>query len=95
MPGSRPPPSADHAQAGVLSEAHQRALRQLPRKEYLLESREAVDLTLVDILLAYCYDHRTTEGEPSVESCWTVNKLASSLSWLEVGRGLGVAEGPA
>ena len=41
-------------------------------------------LGLVDLLFAYCYDHRTTEGEGNVESAWTMCKLSSTLSCLEV-----------
>ncbi len=41
-------------------------------------------LGLADILFAYAYDHRTTTGDPSVESAWTVAVLSPLLSWLEV-----------
>lgn len=41
-------------------------------------------LGLADILFAYAYDHRTTGGDPSVESAWTVATLSPLLSWLEV-----------
>jgi len=51
---------------------------------YLIAEPTAVLLGLLDVLLAYAYDHRTTSGDPSVESCWTVCKLATTLSWLEV-----------
>ncbi|KAK2194242.1 hypothetical protein NP493_1g05022 [Ridgeia piscesae] len=54
-------------------------------------------LSLVDIIFAYAYDHRTTEGENNVntgylfvhlvdilvESGWTIRKLSATLSWLE------------
>ncbi|KAJ3101375.1 Hsp90 cochaperone shq1 [Phlyctochytrium bullatum] len=43
-------------------------------------------LGLVDILFAYCYDHRITEGEHNVESPWTIAKIAATLSCLEVYR---------
>ncbi|ELU11824.1 hypothetical protein CAPTEDRAFT_188632 [Capitella teleta] len=39
---------------------------------------------LVDIIFAYAYNQRTTQGENSVESGWTICKLSSTLSWLEV-----------
>ncbi|CUF20333.1 Hypothetical protein, putative [Bodo saltans] len=39
-------------------------------------------LTL-DLLLAFSYDHLTTEGTSSSESVWTVCKLSPSLSWLD------------
>ena len=38
---------------------------------------------LVDLLFAYCYDVRTTAGEASCESGWTIRQLSSQLSWLE------------
>ena len=37
---------------------------------------------LVDILFAYCYDTRTTDGEHNVESAWTIIRLSSTFSWL-------------
>jgi protein SHQ1 len=39
-------------------------------------------LTL-DLLLAFSYDHLTSEGTSSSESVWTVCKLSPSLSWLD------------
>lgn len=47
------------------------------------EQRCSAFLTLIDILFAYAYDHRTTDGDPTVESSWTVMILTSSLSWLD------------
>lgn len=47
------------------------------------EQKRSAFLTLTDILFAYAYDHRTTDGDPTVESSWTVMILSSSLSWLE------------
>jgi hypothetical protein len=44
-------------------------------------------LGLVDIIFAYAYDYRITEGEHNVESAWNICKLSSTLSWLEVFRG--------
>lgn len=62
-------------------------LKDLPNKEYLLDDEETrkLYLNLVDILFASCYNHRTTLGENTVESCWTINKLSSTLSWFQVG----------
>ncbi|KAL7545407.1 hypothetical protein ACHAWF_008753 [Thalassiosira exigua] len=48
-----------------------------------LEQKRSALLTLTDILFAYAYDHRTTDGDPTVESSWTVMILSPSLSWLE------------
>ncbi|CAK9825353.1 Protein SHQ1 homolog [Anthophora retusa] len=60
-------------------------LKELPNKEYLLNNEEIhkLLLSLVDILFASCYNHRTTMGENTVESSWTVNKLSSTLSWFD------------
>lgn len=61
-------------------------LKELPNKEYLLQAEDIqkLCLSLVDILYASCYNHRTTMGENTVESCWTINKLSSTLSWFQV-----------
>jgi protein SHQ1 len=49
----------------------------------LIEEYRPVYMGLFDILLAYCYNRRTTEGENTIESAWTICTLSSSLSWLE------------
>lgn len=41
-------------------------------------------LGLVDIMFAYAYNNRVTEGENTVESTWTIRKLSSTLSWFDV-----------
>ena len=38
---------------------------------------------LVPILAAYAYDHRTTGGDVSCESAWTIATLAPPLGWLD------------
>ena len=38
---------------------------------------------LVDVLYAYAYDERTTDGEGTVESLWTIRRLSATLSWLD------------
>lgn len=45
---------------------------------------EALSLGLLDILFAYVYDHIMTDGDPTIESSWTVCVLSSTLSWLDV-----------
>jgi hypothetical protein len=50
----------------------------------LIESEKVVLLGVVDLLFAYAYDVRTTMGESTVESGWTIVKLSSQLSWLDV-----------
>ncbi|KAG0736452.1 hypothetical protein G6F57_012295 [Rhizopus arrhizus] len=59
-------------------------MRQLPRKEYLISNEKAIYLGLVDLLFAYSYNHRLTEGEGNVESAWCIGKLSSTMSCLEV-----------
>ncbi|XP_046881166.1 protein SHQ1 homolog isoform X2 [Hypomesus transpacificus] len=60
-------------------------LRRFTNRSFLLEkkARQQVWLGLVDVLLAYAYEVRTTEGEPTVESAWTIRKLSGTLCWLE------------
>ncbi|XP_023229591.1 protein SHQ1 homolog isoform X1 [Centruroides sculpturatus] len=66
------------------TEAEKEKMLKLPNKEYLLdeETRHALYLGLVDILLAFAYNGRTTAGENTVESAWTICKLSGTLSWL-------------
>ena len=77
-------PAASRSPFGIGSE-YQTALLQLPRKEFLLtaDERRIALCGLVDLLFAYAYDVRTTQGEPTVESGWTVRRLSSLLSCLE------------
>lgn len=64
-------------------------LKNLPNRTYMLDkaTKRSLYLGLVDILFAFAYDFRSTEGEGTVESAWTICKLSSTLSWLEVFRG--------
>lgn len=50
---------------------------ELPRLD--ADTAFSAALSLLDVLLAYLYDVRTTFGEETVESGWTVAKLASTL----------------
>lgn len=61
-------------------------LKDLPKKEFLLDKREEhlVSLSLIDILYSYAYNVRSTMGENTVESAWAVNKLSGTLSWFMV-----------
>lgn len=70
----------------VLTDEEREYLKTLGNKDYLIDSKERriALLSLVDILYAYAYNHRTTLGESTVESAWTINKLSSTLSWLQV-----------
>ncbi|CAK5091127.1 unnamed protein product [Meloidogyne enterolobii] len=46
------------------------------------EINEKIALSLVDIIFGFAYDFRTTLGEHSVESGWTISKLSPSLTFL-------------
>ncbi|CAK5099063.1 unnamed protein product [Meloidogyne enterolobii] len=46
------------------------------------EINEKIALSLVDIVFGFAYDFRTTLGEHSVESGWTISKLSPSLTFL-------------
>ncbi|XP_078270008.1 protein SHQ1 homolog [Rhinoraja longicauda] len=60
-------------------------LRKFTNRSYLLDkgSCQMVYTSLVDILLAYAYEVRTTEGETNTESSWNIWKLSGTLCWLE------------
>lgn len=69
----------------VLTDAEKEKLLQLPRREYLLDDSElkTTYLGLVDLVFAFAYNFRFTQGEPNVESDWTICKLSATLSWLD------------
>ncbi|CAG5135924.1 unnamed protein product [Candidula unifasciata] len=69
----------------VFNEAEKEKLRQLPRREYIISDSElkTTYLGLVDLVFAYAYNFRFTQGEGNVESDWTICKLSSTLSWLD------------
>lgn len=49
----------------------------------ILENTKSAYLTLIDILFAYSYDLRTSEGDTSVETAWTICKLSPSIAALD------------
>lgn len=63
-------------------------MRDLPNKEYLLSYEKATFLGLVDLMFAYCYNYRVTEGDNNVESVWCIGRISPTISSLEVMRGL-------
>ncbi|XP_036037556.1 protein SHQ1 homolog [Onychomys torridus] len=80
--------SQEHGDDAVLvsfSEEEKFQLRKFVNKSYLLDKTAhcQVYYSLVDILLAYCYEIRVTEGEHNVESAWTIRKLSPTLCWFE------------
>jgi len=62
------------------TEEENRMMTNLPNIEFNIVNEKALYLGLVDLLYAYSYDYRTTEGESTVESPWTIVNLSSSLS---------------
>lgn len=80
-------PDADLSEPAVIfTDDEKEQMRKFTNRSYLLDkaTRHQVWLGLVDIILAYVYDVRTTEGEHNVESAWTIRKLSGTLSWLEM-----------
>lgn len=81
---------------GEMGEEERAELASLRNKEFLPltgAEEKAVALGLLDLLLAFAYDHRTTGGEPTVESCWTLATLSPALCWLETWRATAPGEG--
>ncbi|KAJ8323251.1 hypothetical protein QVD99_000440 [Batrachochytrium dendrobatidis] len=64
------------------TELEQSQLRNLSNRQYLIDSamERCIYLGLVDIIFGYCFNLRTTEGEDTVESAWTICKLSGTLS---------------
>lgn len=75
----------NHDGSVSFSEEEKYQLRKFTNKSYLLDKRalRQVYYGLIDILLAYCYETRVTEGERNVESAWTIRKLSPTLCWFE------------
>lgn len=69
-----------------LTDEEKESLKKLGNKEFLLskDDKKSVWLSLVDIVFAWAYNHRTTLGDYTVESAWTLNKLSATLSWFTV-----------
>ncbi|KAI8064373.1 SHQ1 protein-domain-containing protein [Gongronella butleri] len=65
------------------TEKEQKQMMALPKKEYLLSNQKSTYIGLVDLLFAYSYNHRISEGENTVESVWCIGKLSATLSCLE------------
>jgi protein SHQ1 len=59
-------------------------MRDLPNKEYLLSFEKSTYLALVDLMFAYCYNYRVTEGDNNVESVWCIGRISPTISSLDV-----------
>lgn len=70
----------------IFSDEEKEILRNLPNKEFLMSKEEnrISMLNLLDILLSFTYDLKTTFGQHTVESGWTVTRLSSVLSSCDV-----------
>ncbi|KDO34147.1 hypothetical protein SPRG_19003 [Saprolegnia parasitica CBS 223.65] len=66
------------------TEAEQELLRRLPHREHLLSRDEQAVLFggLCDLLASYAYDLRSTTGDATVESAWTIMINSATLAWL-------------
>jgi protein SHQ1 len=69
--------------AVVWTDEHRDILIRLPKREYDSNRDHERMLGLVDLMFAYAYNLRTTEGENTVESSWTLVKLSSMMSWFD------------
>ncbi|KAJ7708286.1 SHQ1 protein-domain-containing protein [Mycena rosella] len=67
------------------TEAENLALLNLPRKEYLADARQtkSLYLTLISVLFSYAYEARTTQGDFTPESAWTICTLTPAFSALD------------
>ncbi|KAF7323634.1 CS domain-containing protein [Mycena kentingensis (nom. inval.)] len=77
------------------TEAEKLVLLNLPRREYLSTPQESrgLYLNLVTILFSYAYDARTTEGDPTPESAWTICALTPAFAALDAAPYSPTAEG--
>ena len=76
----------EYSQINDYTEDEVDALKNLPKKKFLLDCEQKFYAYsgLVDILFAYCYNERVNCGESNVECGWTIAKMSSTLSWLDV-----------
>ncbi|KAJ1655252.1 hypothetical protein IWQ61_004968 [Dispira simplex] len=66
------------------SDKEKALMQSLPAREYLVDSamEKRLYLGLVDLMFVYNYNHRTTYGDSTIESVWTIGKLSPMLSCL-------------
>jgi len=64
----------------MYSEQEWNLLTKLGSKEFLIHNHQILLLQIVDILYAFLYEYRVTEGEFTSESGWSINKLSATLS---------------
>ncbi|QSL66468.1 hypothetical protein MERGE_000848 [Pneumocystis wakefieldiae] len=68
----------------ILTKEEQLEILKLPRKEYIIDNLKSTYLCILSLLFSYAYDARTTQGEPTSESPWTIGKLSPVLSCLDM-----------
>ena len=72
---------SDTLHAARFTDEEKFTLKNLPRREILLTTsreRRVALLSVIDVILSACYDVRSTGGESTVESGWTINKLSAT-----------------
>lgn len=77
----------DKASLQQLTEQNKETMKDLGNREFLFDNKTSVKrvyLGMVDILHAYCYDWRVTEGTHCCESPWNISRLSGTLSWFDV-----------
>lgn len=80
--------AVEETQASFFDEQEQETLRsKLKNKEYLIPTDSEHEFRLltglIDLLFAYCYDVRLTEGEANSESPSNITRLSRQCSWLD------------
>lgn len=70
----------------TLTDKNRDCLKDLGNREFLLDTvwQKRLHLGLIDILFAYCYDWRTSEGSHTIESAWNISRVSATLSWFDV-----------
>lgn len=61
----------------------QDAMQKLPKRTYILDNPRRTYIGLIGVLFATCYDIRTTQGDSTVESAWTICKLCPLFAALD------------
>lgn len=65
------------------SQEEQDLMSNLPRKSYLVDDPRPLYYTILSLLFAYSYETRCFQGDTTIESAWTIGKLAPQISCLD------------
>ncbi|CAK5264920.1 unnamed protein product [Mycena citricolor] len=78
-------PRTQNTESFEFSDQEKAALLNLPRREYLSDEAQTRNLylSLTTILFAAAYEARTTQGDPTPESAWTICILTPIFSALD------------